>query len=163
MPERDTSAQPHETTSATQVIVDGLAFFDWVEWLDRGFGVWFRRRWGQVLARSGVWGLFKELVRTAAGRSSWRFAVPREGGLSGWEIEQMLATYGVRIWGRWFDSEYLYFNVKIEQANWAEYLLKRRGIAVITAPYNPLNDLYPKRHPPGSMPTPWRDKKEEKG
>ena len=151
MPEQHTDS----SISTMQMVSDGLASLDLIERVDRLVGVWFHRRWARILERVGFLGLLKELVRTAAGAATWRFAVPREGGLSGWEIEKMLAEYGVEIWGRWFDNEALYFNVKAEQANWAEYLLKRRGIAVFSAPYNPLNDLYPRRHAPGSMPVPW--------
>ncbi len=151
--------QTEKSSDLKRIFFDSLAQLDFVDRLDRILGVWFHRRWGRILERYGVLGLFKELIRTATGQSSWRFAVPRDGGLSGWEIEKMLAQYGVSIWGRWFDSENLYFNVKLEQANWAEYLLKRRGVAVMTTPYNPLNDLYPQRHPPGSMPTPWSEQK----
>ncbi len=153
------SQETRKDGASIQMFVDGLAFFDWVEWLDRIFGVWFHRPWRRILQRLGFLGLLKELVRTATGQSAWRFAVPRDGGLSGWEIERMLAQYGVSIWGRWFDSDTLYFNVKIEQANWAEYLLKRRGVAVMSTPYNPLNDLVPQRHPSGGMPTPWSERK----
>ena len=149
--------------STTRVILDTIAQLDLIDRVDRVVGVWFHRRWGRILERYGVAGLVKELFRTATGQSTWRFAVPRDAGLSGWEIEKMLAEYGVSIWGRWFDSDNLYFNVKQEQANWAEYLLRRRGVAVTTALYNPLNDLYPDRHPPGSMPTPWKEKNRKKG
>ena len=154
-----TSEPTSKESDTIQQIADAIARLDLIDWVDSKVGVWFHRPWARILERYGVWGLLKELVRTASGGGAWRFAVPRAGGLTGWEIEQMLAQYGVTIWGRWFDDEFLYFNVKEEQANWAEYLLKRRGVQVMTVPYNPLNDLYPQRHPPGSMPTPWSEKK----
>ena len=142
-----------------QMMVEGIAHMDPVSWIDRRIGVWFHRRWDKTLRRYGVLALLKELARTAVGDGSWRFYVAREGEFSGWEVEQLLKQYGVVIWGRGFDSEHIYFSVKPEQANWAEYLLKRKGVAVTTAPYKPLNDLYPQRHPEGSMPTPWSEKK----
>ncbi len=152
---------PH-SSSRWQSLIDALAHLDIFDWLDSKLGVWFHRGWGRALERYGVMGLVKELARTASGQGAWRFAIPRTEGLTGWEIEQLLARYGITIWGRWFDDEYLYFNVKREQANWAEYLLKRRGLSVASAPYNLLNDLYPQRHPPGSMPTPWQEKKRQR-
>ena len=142
-----------------QTLLDSIAYLDLIDWVDRRIGVWLHRPWRKILERSGLSGILQELVRTAVGSTAWRFHIPRQEELSGYEIEQMLARYGVRIWGRGFDSESIYFSVKQEQANWAEYLLKRRGISVVTRPYNPLNDLYPQRHPPGSMPTPWVEKK----
>ncbi len=141
-----------------QGVIDAIAHLDPVDWLDRRLGVWLHRPWGRVLQRYGLLGLLRELLRTATGGSSWRFYIPRQEGMSGWEIEKMLKEYGVAIWGRGFDADSIYFSVKREQVNWAEYLLKRRGIAVTTMPYNPLNDLYPQRHPSGSMPTPWSQK-----
>lgn len=147
--------------SVLSIILDGLASLDPVDWLDRRIGVWFHRPWRRLLARYGWAGLASELLRTAVGDGSWRFYVPREAEFSGWEIEQMLGRYGVHIWGRGFDAASIYFCVNKEQANWAEYLLKRWGVPVTTAPYNPLNDLYPQGHPPGSMPTPWESQKKK--
>jgi len=157
MDERNENDPGNAESPGMQTVIDSIAHLDPVDWLDRRIGVWLHRPWGRILARAGVLGLLRELARTATGGGSWRFHIPRQEGMSGYEIERMLARYGVSIWGRGFDADSIYFSVKQEQANWAEYLLKRRGITVVTMPYNPLNDLYPERHPPGSMPTPWSD------
>lgn len=160
MTEHDQKNEPQSEISVFQIIIEGLAHLDPIDWVDRRIGVWLNRPWRRMLKRYGFWSLLQELARTAVGDGSWRFHIPRQEGMSGWDIEQMLAQYGVTIWGRGFDAETIYFSVKREQVDWAEYLLKRRGIAVMTTPWNPLNDLYPQRHPPGSMPTPWNEKKQ---
>lgn len=67
-------------------------------------------------------------------------------------MERLLRRHGVKIWDRDFTRECLTFRVKRRQANWAEYLLRRRGIPVLSQPFNPLNDEYARRHAPGSEP-----------
>lgn len=93
-----------------------------------------------------------ELLRFICGDESWRFCVPRSCGLSGREIEQLLQRHGVMIWGRNFSRDHLFFRVKLNQANWAEYLLWRRGIPADSRPFNTKNQSYGRRHYPGTEP-----------
>ena len=67
-------------------------------------------------------------------------------------MERLLRRHGVKIWDRNFTRDCLTFRAKRRQANWAEYLLRRRGIPVLSRPFNPLNDEYARRHAPGSEP-----------
>jgi hypothetical protein len=87
-----------------------------------------------------------------AGRNAWHFCVPRNCGWSGIEMERLLRRHGVKIWDRDFTHDCLTFCVKRRQANWAEYLLRRRGIPVVSQPFNPRNAEYARRHAPGSEP-----------
>jgi hypothetical protein len=112
-----------------EALLDLLAHLDWFERLD-------------------------EYLRSARGVRSWRFCVPRDCGWSGHQIEKFLRRYGIRIWGRNFSREHLFFRVKLRQANWAEYLLRRRDIPVCGPLFNPLNAEYGVRHAPGSEPRP---------
>jgi len=91
-------------------------------------------------------------LRHLSGEDTWRFYVPRNCGWNGIEMERLLKRHGVRVWDRGFTSDCLTFRVKRRQANWAEYLLRRRGIPVASQPFNPLNDEYARRHAPGSEP-----------
>ena len=159
MIEQTESTESKEVYSLTQIVIEGLAHLDPVDWIDRRIGVWMHRPWAKLLKSYDVLGLLQEIIQTATANSAWRFQISRHEGLSGWEVEQLLKKYGIIIWGRGFDVDSIYFNVKAEQANWAEYLLKRRGLTIFTAPYNPLNDLYPARHPQGSMPISWNQRK----
>lgn len=80
-----------------------------------------------------------ELARWLIGIRSWRFAVPRACGYSGEDIERLLRSKGVSLWGRSFNRQHLFFRVKLRQANWTEYLLWHNGIPVTSKPYNPRN------------------------
>lgn len=93
-----------------------------------------------------------ELARMMCGIRSWRFSIPRTCGWSGHHMEQMLRRYGIKIWGRNFNQSHLFFRVKLQQANWAEYLLWRNGIPVHSRPFNPQNRIYGMKHAPGSKP-----------
>jgi len=92
------------------------------------------------------------LLRHLCGEHTWRFYVPRNCGWSGIEMERLLERHGVKVWDRGFTRDCLTFRVRRRQANWAEYLLRRRGIPVLSQPFNPLNDEYARRHAPGSEP-----------
>ena len=92
------------------------------------------------------------LLRDLSGEDTWRFSVPRNCGWSGTDVERLLERHGVEVWDRGFTLDCLTFRVKRRQANWAEYLLRRRGIPVLNQPFNPLNDEYARRHAPGSEP-----------
>jgi hypothetical protein len=108
--------------------------------------------WHGALRRGGPLGLIDEFAASLTGRNAWRFYVPRDCGWSGIEMERLLKRHGVKIWDRGFTHDCLTFRVKLRQANWAEYLLRRRGIPVVSQPFNPLNDEYARRHAPGSEP-----------
>jgi hypothetical protein len=108
--------------------------------------------WHRAAQRDGFAGLIQEFAATLTGRNAWRFYVPRDCGWSGIEMERLLGRHGVKIWDRDFIRDCLTFRVKRRQANWAEYLLRRRGIPVVSQPFNPRNDEYAHRHAPGSEP-----------
>ena len=108
--------------------------------------------WHGAFQRHGFAGLIDESAASLTGRNAWRFYVPRDCGWSGIEIERLLRRHGVKVWDRGFTHDALTFRVKCRQANWAEYLLRRRGIPVTSQAFNPLNDRYASRHAPGSEP-----------
>lgn len=101
-------------------LVDMIAKLNWFESLDAG-------------------------VRWLSGTKSWKFAVSRNCGWSGQQIEDMLRQRGVKIWGRGFTHDTLTFRVNIKQANWAEYLLHQNAIPVLSRSLNPMNSQYAKR------------------
>jgi hypothetical protein len=108
--------------------------------------------WHSAAQRDGFAGLVREFGASLTGRNAWRFYVPRDCGWSGIEMERLLQRYGVKIWDRDFTRDCLTFRVKRRQANWAEYLLRRRGIPVVSQPFNPRNEEYARWHAPGSEP-----------
>ena len=132
--------------STSGSVLDGFAMLDIFDRFDSWFGHWWNRPF---------WKADRPLV-TFLENLTWqghkRFAIPRAGDVSGYEVEFFLRNHGVYVWGRWFDSDSLYFNVKKEQAAWAEYLLAREGITTVNAPVDERNETWAARHasaPPG--------------
>ena len=146
MPENDaTSPSPWEPTTG-QMLLDSLAYMDWFDHFDAWFGHWWNRPfWKAADPLVAFW-------ENLTWQGHKRFAIPRAGEFSGYEVELFLRNHGVYIWGRWFDDENLYFNVKKEQAAWAEYLMLREGIVLTSASVDPRNRAWAARHdgaPPG--------------
>jgi len=73
-------------------------------------------------------------VRKGGGR---HFEIDRRCGMTGAEIERYLRRYAVRVFGRGFGDGTLYFSVGPKQARWAEYLLHRHGLPVVSASMDP--------------------------
>jgi len=68
------------------------------------------------------------LLHTLEGTRQRKITIDRFCGFSGQEVEDMLNSYGVTLWGRGFTEDTLTFHVKEAQADWAMYLLTRNGI-----------------------------------
>lgn len=58
--------------------------------------------------------------------------VARIGDLSGGQCEQLLKRYHVPIAGRLVSAKFFHFQVRRQQAAWAEYILRRSGAPVAT-------------------------------
>jgi hypothetical protein len=80
-----------------------------------------------------------EIFRAMKGEKSHRFAIDRWCGWAGQEIEDMLAENGIRIWGRAFDDDHLFFRVRVQQARWAEYLMARENLPMKSKPVDERN------------------------
>ncbi|MGE5265613.1 MAG: hypothetical protein ACM3S0_19725, partial [Acidobacteriota bacterium] len=103
-------------------------------------------------ARAGIVGVIGELGACFTAANCWTMWVYRDGGWSGIEIERLLMRHGVRVWGRGFSGDRIFFRVKRRQARWAEYLLLRRGIAVAGIAFDSRNQDYARDYAPGSEP-----------
>jgi len=73
---------------------------------------------------------------------SKKLVIDRNCGRSGREIQDMLAGYGVQIWGRGFTSDTWSFRVKNAQVSWAEYLCWQNGLTVVSPPIYDRNRGY---------------------
>ncbi len=66
--------------------------------------------------------------------NSWTFFISYEQALQmGWNpnnVEAMLRQHGVKTWGGQLTNGEFFFSVKLDQAQWSEYLLTRNGIPV---------------------------------
>jgi hypothetical protein len=133
-------------------LLELIAHLNWIDRLDGVVSTFTNADWTSAYERDGVTGVIDEFLKCVSGRNSWRLYVSRDCGWTGVEIERFLFRYGVKIWGRGFTRDCLFFTVKRRQTNWAEYLLQRRGIVVSSRPFNPKNVEYGRRHAPGSEP-----------
>jgi hypothetical protein len=132
--------------------LESLAYLDLVDPIE-GFLSTFRYAdWNGAYRRAGIFGVVSEFFASLAAINCWTIWVQRHAGWDGAEIEALLMRHGVRIWGRGFIGERIYFRVKKRQARWAEYLLLRRGISVTSSPFDPRNPKYAERYAPGSEP-----------
>lgn len=86
------------------------------------------------------------------------FRFSRGGGFTGIQAERLMRQYGIRVFGRLTNNpEQVGFKVKQSQAIWAEYLLLRAGVPLVTPLLDPRNRDYQRRHTAGEMPTPWQE------
>ncbi len=135
---------------------------DWIELLasldviDRieGFIATFRYAdWDRAYHARGVNGLLDEFFACLMTLNCWTIRVNRHTGWSGDQIQDLLAHYGVRVWGRGFTTKDYFFSVKERQARWAEYVLLCQGIPVTSRLYDPRNREYAERYAPGDEPS----------
>jgi hypothetical protein len=97
----------------------------------------FRTLWGslenadwQEAGARGHFALVAEFFRALAGLSAWPFFVPAESGWRSATIRPILELHGIESWGWGRHGDEIIFQVKLSQANWAQYLLKRNGVPV---------------------------------
>lgn len=97
-------------------------------------------------------------VGRAVHGATHRIVISTATEFSGIDAEATLRQYGVRIWGREIcGNDEVALNVRATQAKWAEYLLSRRGIPIVS-PVDPRHRrrtclLTADRR---TMPTPWQ-------
>ena len=84
-----------------------------------------------------------------------RFEVMYDRRWTGRRVEKLLRRYGIVVAGRGYTSSSIYFLVKPEQAEWAEYVMLRAGVPLVGPLVNPRNAEWAARHAPGDVPTPW--------
>lgn len=107
----------------------------------------------EIIAKLDWFERVDAIARAVSGQRSHRFAVDRSGGWSGQMVEDMLEAHGIRIWDRGFDHENLYFRVKKQQARWAEYLMIRNGVQVVSNLVDPRNAGAPRSVGPNEYST----------
>lgn len=105
-----------------------------------------------------VVGLARELAVSATGLASWTFRIPRDRGWTGGDVERLLNHYAVPIWCRRVTGQHFILSVPKRQANWAEYLILRRGMPLEGTLFNPDNQRYAMKYAPGDQPPAWADR-----
>jgi len=74
------------------------------------------------------------------GLKTWTFYVPESCGWRGIEIQQLLSQHGIPITSRGFAYGDVFFNVKLSQAEWAEYVMLRAGVPLKYGLYSNRNE-----------------------
>lgn len=95
--------------------------------------------------------------------SAREIRVSRYGSWGGVDVSNFLRHYGIDVWGLRTTTDHFIMYVKERQANWAEYLLRRRGILLESAVINPQNLVYAAEHSPGDQPPAWADGRHDGG
>jgi hypothetical protein len=141
-------------------IVDLLDAFNWMDRIEGAVSSLIHADW-KGARKHGAVGIPVEFLRTVTGANAWAFHIPRSSGWYGSEAEALLKHYGVRLWGRRVTSQHSIISVEERQANWAEYLLLRRGIPLEGRLFNPDNQRYAQKYAPGDQPPAWVDRGRE--
>ena len=66
------------------------------------------------------------------------------------EIAKLLDKYGIPTYGQLHDANHMYFRCKKRQAIWADYIMRRAGVAIVGAALNA-------SHSEGTLPLAWAD------
>ncbi len=127
---------------------DILDLFNWVDRLEGLLSSFINSDWHGIGDSQTPVDLF----------GSWTFHIRRDVAWTGGEVERFLRHYGIVAWGRRLTGDHYILSVKPRQAEWAEYLLLRRGIAIDAPYFNPQNATYAQRFAPGDRPPAWGDR-----
>jgi transposase InsO family protein len=111
-------------------------------------------RFGEPMNSKSILDVFGMWIDGDAGPKQHRFQFDAGSGFTGYQVEQALRQYGVRITGRKARGNKRSFLVESSQAVWAEYLLCRMGVPLENALLDPRNRQYAVYHG-NTMPTPW--------
>jgi hypothetical protein len=84
--------------------------------------------WDEAAARHGVFGLILEFFRALLGLSAWPFFVSTESGWQPATIRPILDAHGIESWGWGKHGGEFFFQVKLRQASWGQYLLQQQGV-----------------------------------
>jgi len=97
-------------------------------------------------------GLFWMIIYRDIGHQFKVLAHDRDGHHSRGEIAAMLRKYGVVTFHQYYDAKHCCFRCKTKQAVWADYIMRRAGVAIVGEPLSATAG-------PGAMPKPWAEKK----
>ncbi len=131
------------------------AFYSCLDFFNRlegAISTFINADWKGARQRNGMPGFAVEFVSSFMSYNSPVILVPRNGSWRGIDIENLLYRHGVKVWDRGILGDNLAFRVKRRQVKWAEYLLLRAGIPVMSTLVEPDNRVYAAGYPPGSEP-----------
>jgi hypothetical protein len=132
-------------------LLDLPAYFDPIDRIEGLISTFLNADWARA-RKGGPLGILKELLSCAVSYNAPTVYVSRYSIWRGIDIERLLRRHGVKVWDRGIAGEDLYFCVKRRQVRWAEYLLLRAGVPVMSALKEPRNRQWTARYQPGSEP-----------
>ena len=74
------------------------------------------------------------ILQDIANGPSCGFGLPRDIGISARDVEKLLKSKGVKVWGLMVVDDMIIFRTRKAQAPWTRYLLERHGIPILYAP-----------------------------
>jgi hypothetical protein len=112
-------------------LLDIPAFFDPINRIEGVVCTFYFANWKKA-RQGGPLGILLEFLSAVVGYSAPTILV-RRNAMSGQQIEQLLMRHGIKLWDRGLKDRYtLYFCVKRRQVAWAEYLLERAGLELLS-------------------------------
>jgi hypothetical protein len=93
------------------------------------WGALRRADWKEA-ANRGLFALVAEFLRALTGFSAWPFFVAAESDWRPSTIRPILDSHGIDSWGWGKHGGEYFFQVKLRQANWAQYLLQQNGVPI---------------------------------
>lgn len=70
------------------------------------------------------------ILQNIANGPSHTFLIPEDCGWSGYQIDNLLKSYGIKTWGLMIVNRLIMVSVRLPQARWAQYLLRREKIPI---------------------------------
>ncbi len=111
--------------------LDVPLFFDPIDRIEGMICTFYYANWKKA-RKGGPLGILLEFLSAAVNYSAPTIFV-RRNVRSGQQIEQLLMRHGIKLWDRGLKDEYtLYFCVKRRQVGWAEYLMERAGLELLS-------------------------------
>lgn len=112
-------------------ILEFLTSFYWPLLPETLFGTLRRANWRRAIGRYGPAGLLVETAESLIGTNTYVFFVPLYGRWDGRSIAQLLAAYGIDIWGWGFWQHEFFFHVRREDARQAQQIMLAAGIELL--------------------------------
>lgn len=133
--------------------LDYIAALDLVDELDALIGGQFHFHRTEI--KRGGLPRAKAIAQTLTLQNGRVLYFKRGQGVSGIQVERLLKRYHMPIWGRWFSKTELMFTVPKWQARWAEYIMRRAGVPVLSV-VDPQNVDWAAQH--AQAPKPWESR-----
>jgi hypothetical protein len=134
-------------------LLDIPEYFDPINRIEGAISTFLNADWLGAYHRNGITGVVSEFVACVTSHNAPTIRVSRHSHWRGIDVERLLRRYGVKVWDRGLAGDDLYFCVKRRQVGWAEYILLRAGVPVMSVLTEPRNREWAERYPPGSEPS----------